>query len=341
MFSTIVLVGALLLLLTLQIVLSAMFLRWGLRWAGYPGATLRRATIVVVVNGIINAALLPVFNRLADRPGTPLLALAIVAIVIGIAMPCVLISRAFGTTTARALRAFLVMLIPTIGLVGFTKFVYIPYVFEAFKAEANSMAPTIIGRHVLAVCPECRAPNTASFDDRPGKLPEPRRMICSRFHSHEIKQFDDKELPPDRFITAKFLSPRRWDLIVFRNPDDDSQNYVKRLIGLPGETVHIADGSVFVNGKQLDLPEELTGLRYVTEFPDYPTPEPVWGSVEKPAVLGDGEYFVLGDNSQQSLDSRLWQHGAPGHPSYAVPKSHFIGVVTHIYWPPERMRIIR
>ena len=58
-------------------------------------------------------------------------------------------------------------------------------------------------------------------------------------------------------------------------------------------------------------------------------------------AVAAGEYFVLGDFSQQSADSRLWESGAPGHPSYAVPESYIIGVATHIYWPPSRWRILR
>ena len=67
----------------------------------------------------------------------------------------------------------------------------------------------------------------------------------------------------------------------------------------------------------------------------------LWGSNGEPVVLGEDEYFVLGDFSLQSMDSRLWETGAAGHPAFAVPKSHMRGVVTHVYWPPECWRILR
>ena len=67
----------------------------------------------------------------------------------------------------------------------------------------------------------------------------------------------------------------------------------------------------------------------------------MWRAPDRPAKLGADEYFVLGDFSQQAADSRLWETGAPGHPTYAVPQSYLIGVVTHIYWPPSRWRILR
>ena len=64
-----------------------------------------------------------------------------------------------------------------------------------------------------------------------------------------------------------------------------------------------------------------------------------WGCEDNAVVLGLDEYFVLGDFSARSKDSRLWQDGAPGHLPYAVPSDHIIGVVTQIYWPPERWRV--
>ena len=120
---------------------------------------------------------------------------------------------------------------------------------------------------------------------------------------------------------------------------------VKRLVGLPGETVVIKDGAVWIDGRKLDPPLPLKGLNYVTEMPnpenDMPPIPILAGTPDRPAVLGADEYFVLGDFSPQSLDSRLFKKGAPGHPPYAVPESYIIGVVTHIYWPPSRWRILR
>ena len=133
-------------------------------------------------------------------------------------------------------------------------------------------------------------------------------------------------------------------MVTFRFPSDPKIIYVKRLVGLPGETVYIKDGAVWIDGRKLDPPPSLKGLDYVTGMPSMPDMPPIMiaaGTPDRPAVLGPDEYFMLGDFSAQSMDSRLWDKGAPGHPPYAVPESYIIGVVTHIYWPPSRWRILR
>ena len=115
------------------------------------------------------------------------------------------------------------------------------------------------------------------------------------------------------------------------------------LIELTGEKTYeeitIRDGRVWANGEMLTPPDCLQGIEYVTKIQD--TPWEVWGSPDCPAKLGEDEYFVLGDFSPQSKDSRLWQTGAPGHPPFAVPESHIQGVVTHTFWPPGRWRVFR
>jgi signal peptidase I len=126
---------------------------------------------------------------------------------------------------------------------------------------------------------------------------------------------------------------------VFRNPADPSVNYVKRLVGLPGEQLSIHDGAIWINGEKLDPPPSISGIPYSPTIESggqvYSGP----GSV--PVELGPDEYFVLGDFVDNSADSRMWERGAPGYPPYAVPEENIVGVVVNIYWPPSRWTSFR
>jgi signal peptidase I len=226
-------------------------------------------------------------------------------------------------------------------LMFLTVFVLKPYVCEPFKAPTNSMAPTIIGQHWEAPCPRCGSPAFCTPDDkRFAPSNKPVLMMCSKeCRSCQVANPPHAERTGDRFIVCKFLHPRRWDVIVFRDPEDPKTNFCKRLVGLPGETVTIRDGAVWIDGKKQTPPDSCKGLEYLDHIEGLPVE--LWGSKAKPAKLGPDEYFVLGDFSACSKDSRLWQQGAPGHPPYAVPASHIVGVVTHIYWPPSRCRALR
>lgn len=216
------------------------------------------------------------------------------------------------------------------------------FVCEAFLIPANSMAPTLLGPHWQSVCPDCGQPNFCTPVDPHDASANPPRMICSNFHTHKVSDVPPRVYLGDRFLVTKFLTPRRWDIVVFKYPEDPSILYTKRLVGLPGETVYIEDGAVWINGKKQDPPDALRGIEYLSEIPDFPDwPFELWGTKDRPAVLGNDEYFVLGDFSAQSKDSRLWREGAPGHNPYAVPESYLRGVVTHVYWPPQRWRILR
>lgn len=109
-----------------------------------------------------------------------------------------------------------------------------------------------------------------------------------------------------------FDDPERFDIVVFKYPDDESQLFVKRVIGLPGETVEIKDGKVYINGSETSLDDSFT--------PETPTGD--YG----PYVVPEGSYFMLGDNRNHSGDSRFWKQPY-------VEKEKIVGKAIFRYFP--------
>lgn len=99
-------------------------------------------------------------------------------------------------------------------------------------------------------------------------------------------------------VSYRIGNPVRGDIIVFKAPENMTQNYIKRVIGLPGESVRIENERVFVNGAPLD--EKYLSLE------DQKNLASGDGSFTMERKLGTNEYFVLGDNRQHSSDSRRW-----------------------------------
>ncbi len=91
-----------------------------------------------------------------------------------------------------------------------------------------------------------------------------------------------------------FSDPQRYDIVIFKYPDDETQLYIKRVIGLPGETVEIRDGKVYIDGSETPLDDSFTPETPVGNYGPYTVPE--------------GCYFMLGDNRNYSKDSRFWQN---------------------------------
>jgi len=106
----------------------------------------------------------------------------------------------------------------------------------------------------------------------------------------------------------------RGDTVVFLFPEDPSKSYIKRVIGLPGDTVAVEDGNVFVNGKQL--------------VESYVPPAYRDDRSYSPTVVPPGDYFVLGDHRVSSNDSRSWGF---------VPRSYIYGKAVFVFWPLDRV----
>ncbi len=340
MLSTITLVAVFTGLLLGTLALWALFLRLGLRWAKVPDVTLWRVIGATVLVGIVQIGVDVVLLNFTPTSVAQTIFLAMMKCAAAVLVPCFVISAIFRTHIWRAFLAWLPTLLSSGASLAFALLVLRPYLYEAFSVPSNAMAPTFVGNHWQSTCPQCGQPRYCSPREERYATADSPLMICDNFHVTQASDIDTTVHSGDRFVVAKFLTPRRWDLVVFYSPRDPETPYVKRLIGFPGEEVRIQDGSVWIDGERQTPPESLRGIEYLSELPGWYGPD-VWGSADHPALLGDDEFFVLGDFSAQSNDSRLWREGAPGHPAYAVPASYLIGVVTHTYWPAHRCRIHR
>jgi len=172
------------------------------------------------------------------------------------------------------------------------------FVVQAFKIPSGSMIPTLlIGDHILV-----------------SKL------------SYGLQWPTDCQMqwafPPVNCYTSKtvvaFSKPQRSDIIVFRFPEDEEKDFIKRIVGLPGDTIQLRNKVVLVNGQPLDD----------KTFTQRIDPGVIDGTVNPrdnfgPVTVPEGSYFVMGDNRDQSLDSRFWGY---------VREEKIRGKAFRIYW---------
>ena len=128
--------------------------------------------------------------------------------------------------------------------------------------------------------------------------------------------FTDLRLP-------KVRQPQRGDVIVFIYPENPKKDFIKRLVSLEGEKVAIKNGTVYINNKPLT--DATFSQRYYYNRGEF-------SAEGQEVVVPRGSIFVLGDNSASSQDSRYWGF---------VPRKNILGKAMLIYWPPQRIRIIR
>ncbi len=151
---------------------------------------------------------------------------------------------------------------------------------------------------------------------------------------HQVKgasmqpNFHDGEYILTDKISYRFNKPQRGDVIIFKSPTDPDVDFIKRIIGLPGEKVKISDGKVVVindqnkDGLTLEEPYQING--------------PTSGGKEAPqnteVKIGSDQYFVLGDNRLESFDSRSWG---------LLPKKNIIGKAWLRYWPLNKLGFVK
>jgi signal peptidase I len=175
-------------------------------------------------------------------------------------------------------------------------FLLVRAVVQNFKVEGRSMEPTLHNGQYL--------------------------VINKAVYWHLDADLVDKVLPGAVTDSARrdgavflFGEPTRGDIVVFRYPRDPSRDFIKRVIALPGDTVEIRQGKVYVNSDYVDE-------AYINETANYS-----WS----PHRMSEGEYFVLGDNRNNSSDSHVWG---------PVPRDNIIGKAWVSYWPVDQLGLL-
>ncbi len=131
--------------------------------------------------------------------------------------------------------------------------------------------------------------------------------------------FEDRDYLVVDQITYRFREPKRGEVVIFKYPKDPSQLYIKRIIGMPGESLEIKNGEIIIinNSGELILNEKYVSSDNLT-----------LGNIK--AELGENEYFLLGDNRMFSSDSRRWG---------AVPRENIIGKAYLRAWPIDSISV--
>lgn len=131
------------------------------------------------------------------------------------------------------------------------------------------------------------------------------------------------KIPFTRLRLPALRQPKRGDVIVFIYPENPKKDFIKRLIATEGESVELRNGTVYINGQPLT--DSLFNQRYYYNRGEF-------GKEGEKILVPRDSFFVLGDNSASSQDSRYWGF---------VPRSNILGKAIVIYWPLQRMRIIK
>ncbi len=190
------------------------------------------------------------------------------------------------------MRALIRELIETV-ILALIIFLALQFSVQNFRVEGSSMRPTIVEGQYLLV----------------------NKLVYFNLNPRDVRSVLAFSSSAKAERVYPFHAPERKDVIIFHFPRDPSRDFVKRVIGLPGDTIEIDDGEVYINGTKLDEP-------YITKRGS--------GNM-KLLTIGEDAYFVMGDNRRASNDSRDWG---------TVPTANIIGRAWVSYWPLDRLKTL-
>ncbi len=319
--STILIFAA---LLVLNLVCTALIIKLGSKWMKAKKPYFSRALLIAAAMWLVGMIVSVGIQQYETRDQGILPYLAIVLINGGVAI--FLVKFGMQVSSSKSVVVWLFSLVPAIASAVFVIFILQPYITATYTISANNMAPTLRGDHRESVCPHCGGVRIESANKERMFVQESPGICASCFKISKQEVANTPNQTPDRILVNRLLTPNRWDLVTFKYEGNPSLIYVKRLVGLPGEKIYIKEGAIWINDAKIPLPDELKGLEYSSEE------SMSFGSQENPCVLSPNEYFVLGDFTSGSMDSRFFG---------PIPKSNLAGVITVTYWPKDRWKIWR
>jgi signal peptidase I len=131
-------------------------------------------------------------------------------------------------------------------------------------------------------------------------------------------------------LAYRVKAPQRGDVVVF-HPPGEQVVFIKRVIGVPGDTISLRAGAVYVNGRRLDEPYVSEGAGALERTDPWISDDPASWSLVRPYRVPVGKYFVMGDNRTESDDSRDWG---------PVPRAAILGEAVVTFWPLGRLRLL-
>lgn len=201
-------------------------------------------------------------------------------------------------------------------------FVFRAFVVEAFVIPTGSMAPTLLGKHVTLTCPQCGYhyhvgpreyfKNTDVPESIQGNSNNPLRVSCPMCN-YPVSQDSRATDAGDRILVLKYLygisEPQRWDVVVFKNPVQPRDNYIKRLVGLPNEKLWIVRGNVYTQPLDADMQKKPWTIQRKTDRPK--VQRAVWQPVYHSAFVPlDGG---VPDGTHRKERWKPPWHAEPGH----------------------------
>src|SRR5262249_50373773 len=298
-------IALIIILLITALLITTVALWLGARWVKAGKATFMRSFCSVFLSRFIMLGLFAgslMLPPLLDPVNEELRLVALLALIPAeLFVTCLIIKICLKSSLGRAIRAWVISLFAVPVFLALLLFVVRPLVAERFIVPSNSMAPIVVGWHHIGICPKCGGLMFSSVNTA-GELErlDPDRGICTVcMQAGPTKDVSPEVEEADRIWVNELLTPRRWDIIAFLSPTEHDYMYIKRVVGLPGETVFIEDDAIFINDERQMPPAFLSGLKFTSNR--QPNQQPA-ATRRDPFRLGENAHFVLRDFSDMSSE---------------------------------------